>query len=243
MAPSRTITISRPFDARHVSGVNVTLKPVPMPDWDKTFPPSSSPSSSSTLKATQLEPDEVPTHLNISASTAQVPKRSHSLASSLRRPSLRFASSMSRLRGRARSASGVKEGDVVRTATSRALEAPPQIPALKELTKPKEQDTPAISTAQASSGQPHIPDLKDQGMSGSQAMRNLTTVRPKRADSGTAIDFSDVAPEDRPVGFQEIMKVESLEKRMRLYRKTREYWAKADHGLEGWMVEVGRRRL
>lgn len=56
-----------------------------------------------------------------------------------------------------------------------------------------------------------------------------------RTDSGTAIDFKDVPVEERPVPFQEIMAVPSLQARMAMYKKTREYWATADHGLSEWV--------
>jgi hypothetical protein len=59
-------------------------------------------------------------------------------------------------------------------------------------------------------------------------------VRPKRADSGTAIDFHHVPTQERPSPFQEIMAVQSLAERMEMYKKTREYWASADHGLVEW---------
>jgi hypothetical protein len=59
-------------------------------------------------------------------------------------------------------------------------------------------------------------------------------VRPKRADSGTAIAFDKVPAQERPLPFQEIMAVQSLAERMALYKKTREYWACADHGLVEW---------
>jgi hypothetical protein len=59
-------------------------------------------------------------------------------------------------------------------------------------------------------------------------------IRPKRADSGTAIDFDRVPAQERPSPFQDIMAVQSLAERMELYKKTREYWAYADHGLVEW---------
>lgn len=59
-------------------------------------------------------------------------------------------------------------------------------------------------------------------------------VRPKRADSGTAIAFDKVPAQERPLPFQQIMAVPSLAERMALYKKTREYWACADHGLVEW---------
>jgi hypothetical protein len=58
--------------------------------------------------------------------------------------------------------------------------------------------------------------------------------RPKRADSGTAIAFDDIPTQERPLPFQDIMAVQSLAERMAMYKKTREYWACADHGLVEW---------
>jgi hypothetical protein len=58
--------------------------------------------------------------------------------------------------------------------------------------------------------------------------------RPKRADSGTAIAFDEIPAQERPLPFQEIMAVKSLAERMAMYKKTREYWASADHGLIEW---------
>ncbi|KAF2711268.1 hypothetical protein K504DRAFT_465038 [Pleomassaria siparia CBS 279.74] len=66
--------------------------------------------------------------------------------------------------------------------------------------------------------------------------------RPKRADSGTAIDIGYVRSEERPVGFKDILAVKSFEERMQLYKRTREYWAHTSHGLDEWVVGAGRGR-
>ncbi|CAI6335140.1 unnamed protein product [Periconia digitata] len=65
-------------------------------------------------------------------------------------------------------------------------------------------------------------------------------VRPKRADSGTAIEFDSIPPAERPLGFQEIQAVSSRAERMVLYKNTREYWATADHGLDDWVEQTRR---
>jgi hypothetical protein len=44
------------------------------------------------------------------------------------------------------------------------------------------------------------------------------------------------------LGFREIISVASFEERMRLYGKTRDYWANKDYGLEEWVGSAGRRR-
>jgi hypothetical protein len=58
-------------------------------------------------------------------------------------------------------------------------------------------------------------------------------------DSGTAIDFPDAPSQRKPLGFKEIIAVRSLEQRMALYKRTREYWATADHGLDEWVGKAG----
>jgi hypothetical protein len=67
--------------------------------------------------------------------------------------------------------------------------------------------------------------------------------RPKRADSGTAIAFDDLPVQQRPMPFQEIMAVQSFADRMAMYKKTREYWACADHGLVEWTGRAGGPRV
>ncbi|CAI9637727.1 unnamed protein product [Alternaria burnsii] len=65
-------------------------------------------------------------------------------------------------------------------------------------------------------------------------MNTQPLARSKRADSGTAIDFKDVPVQERPIPFKEIMATPTLAERMAMYKKTREYWAHADHGLVAW---------
>ncbi|KAF2640329.1 hypothetical protein P280DRAFT_33638 [Massarina eburnea CBS 473.64] len=67
-------------------------------------------------------------------------------------------------------------------------------------------------------------------------------VRPKRADSGTAIEFDDVSITERPLGFKEIAARSSFAERMELYKRTRLYWATADHGLGEWVDKAGTHR-
>lgn len=64
-------------------------------------------------------------------------------------------------------------------------------------------------------------------------------VRPRRADSGTAIDFDDVDVDERPMGFKEIAATRSYKDRMLLYEKARNYWANAEHGLAEWTGRTG----
>jgi hypothetical protein len=59
-------------------------------------------------------------------------------------------------------------------------------------------------------------------------------LRPKRVDSGTAIALDKVPAPARPLPFQEIMAVKNYAERMAMYKRTRDYWAYADHGLIEW---------
>lgn len=58
--------------------------------------------------------------------------------------------------------------------------------------------------------------------------------RPKRVDSGTAIDLKDLPVDERPLGFRAILGVRSFEERMQHYARARHYWAHAEHGLVEW---------
>jgi hypothetical protein len=64
-------------------------------------------------------------------------------------------------------------------------------------------------------------------------------VRPRRADSGTAIEFDNLPVAERPMGFKEIAAMQSYRDRMALYEKTRDYWANAEHGLAEWTGRSG----
>jgi hypothetical protein len=186
MTRSRTITISGPFDARHVGGVSIPGTTVPIVGMQR---------SNSTL-----EPDEIPTHLNMSAKP-EAPRRSNTIAHSLSRPSLRLKTSISRLRGRSSSNS---------PDTYRRRE--------------REREPTPISR----------PEPERAVSSRPTSAKKLPT-RPKRADSGTAIEFHHVPADERPLGFKEILAVKSFSERMELYKKTRDYWATADHGLDEWV--------
>lgn len=198
MPRPKAVTISRPFDARHVAGVDV-MGAKPVEGMQRAF-------------TSTLEPDEKPTHFNMSLHAEAAPKRSNTIAHTLSRPSLRLKTSISRLRGRSSS-------------------HPPDMLSKKERDstpepKPGPKPAPKIEPVRAISSQ-RVPEKK------------LPT-RPRRADSGTAIDFDEVPVNKRPMGFQEIMQVKSFAERMALYKKTRDYWASADHGLDEW---VGRARM
>ena len=68
-------------------------------------------------------------------------------------------------------------------------------------------------------------------------------MRPKRADSGVAVDLNHVSNTERPMGFREILAVPSFAERMALYKKMREYWAYNDHGLNDWTSKAGGRTM
>lgn len=75
----------------------------------------------------------------------------------------------------------------------------------------------------------------ERNMTGSKAYASESRAKPKRSDSGTAIEFDNVPAEQRPLPFQEIMAIPSLSERLAMYKKTRDYWATADHGLGEWV--------
>ncbi|KAF2822816.1 hypothetical protein CC86DRAFT_252051, partial [Ophiobolus disseminans] len=66
------------------------------------------------------------------------------------------------------------------------------------------------------------------------ATRVQPPTRPKRVDSGTAIDLKELPTNERPLGFQAILAVQSFEDRMKHYERARDYWAHAEHGLAEW---------
>lgn len=88
---------------------------------------------------------------------------------------------------------------------------------------------------------PHAPALPSNY---SQPLQTRTKpappVRPKRADSGVAVDHphhENAPTQERPLGFMEILAVSSYDERMQLYKRMREYWAHVDHGLDDWVAK------
>lgn len=67
--------------------------------------------------------------------------------------------------------------------------------------------------------------------------------RPRRADSGTAVDFDHLPVRECPKGFKEILAVKHYKDRMALYESTRDYWANAEHGLAEWTGRSGGPRM
>ncbi|USP75236.1 uncharacterized protein yc1106_02510 [Curvularia clavata] len=75
----------------------------------------------------------------------------------------------------------------------------------------------------------------ERNMTGPNAHTSESRAKSKRSDSGTAIEFDNIPAEQRPVPFREIMAIPSLNERLAMYKKTRDYWATADHGLGEWV--------
>lgn len=196
MARPKAVSISRPFDARHVGGVSVPGATIPVVGMQ-------------TSSISSLEPDEIPTHINMSSNAR--PRRSNTIAHSFSRPSLSLKTSISRLRGRSSSNSP----DTHRRTDRDSTPDPPPRP-----TRPESEKTLPVPPT----------------------VEKLIKTRPKRADSGTAIDFDDVPVDERPMGFKEIVAIKSFEERMMLYKKTRDYWASANHGLDQWIGNAITRR-
>ncbi|EUC51317.1 hypothetical protein COCMIDRAFT_21301 [Bipolaris oryzae ATCC 44560] len=95
----------------------------------------------------------------------------------------------------------------------------------------------AITTPQRKTAwnEQYLTPLGERKMSEASIRPPQPWAKSKRTDSGTAIDFTDVPVEERPVPFQEIMAIPSLSERLAMYKKTRDYWATADHGLGEWV--------
>ncbi|KAJ4375017.1 hypothetical protein N0V83_002096 [Neocucurbitaria cava] len=294
MAKSKLRAISGPMDAKHVGGVSVTG--------------SNSSSLDSYFTNTTIEPDELPSHTFVAKGTTELPRRSDTIASVIRRPSISLKRSLSRLRTKSishlpdlhRKHESEQQADkpVTRsdsTKASRPLRMQSSMSRLRQKVgldreiyeppvpksttpepdiapEPVPKDYPPLRPRRslarlttASSIYPTVPD-SDLARTSTIIQRQSSTVqrrpsppiqkessitqprkqppvRPKRADSGTAIEFNDVPMDERPLGFKEILAVQTFAERMALYKKTREYWASADHGLMEWTGRVGAPRL
>jgi hypothetical protein len=180
---------------------------------------------------------------------------------------LRMQSSMSRLRQRVGLDRELYDASPVSKTPSPEPEIipepvqkddPPPLPnrkALARLTTTSSiySDFEPIRTSVAPQRQPSIiqrqpstirrrPSPIERMPSDAKQQRPQPSNRPKRADSGTAIALDNVPVQERPIPFKEIMAVSSFAERMVMYKKTREYWASADHGLLTWTESAVRPR-
>lgn len=315
------MVISGPMDAKHLGGVNVTsgMQPSLIDSY---------------FKNSMMEPDEIPSHTFVATGRIEVPRRSDTIANTIRRPSLSIKRSLSRLRRKSISHTHDLDCDTETknrgetpisrsesTRTNRTLEMQSSISRLrqkigldKELysdaststaavilqpqtapdslrrnqnqlrvmkstsrftfrstTSTPEPDThrSALEQIQPSMGQQQPIFLKRQPsitkrqplIGGQQSAidavekkpfpistqqstsRAPLPTRPKRADSGTAIDFKKLPANERPLGFKDILAVRSFEERMQHYQKARQYWAHADHGLMEWTQGVVKEKV
>jgi hypothetical protein len=254
-----------------------------------------------------LEPDETPSHTYVAAGDIEVPKRSDTVAGTIRRPGLSLRGSLSKLRRKSIShmsevhstaepesesnaniarIESVKTKDIVRplrmqsslsrlrqrVGLDKELHEPApasQVIATEQDAAPRsiEKDYPPLQPRKPLSRVPShassshsIPQRQNTSTSIQRkpsAFRQEPSlihrrpppalhepavvlpaskrpVRPKRVDSGTAIALDKVPTPARPLPFQEIMAVKSYAERMAMYKKTRDYWAYADHGLIEW---------
>lgn len=298
--------ISKPMDAKHVGGVNV------MGTADSEI--------DSYFKTMSVEPDELPSHTFVATGKIEVPRRSDTIASTIRRPSVSLKTSLSKLRRssvshysemqRHRDSRQAQDMGVFRSASAanaRPLRMQSSLSRLRQkvgldrdlydqvtVPKPKaperdvvpelvSKDNPPLraraslarltttssiyTTAEAFDSSRLSIDFPRDTLSvqrqsstiqrkavivqrhpsviqrrpfpisaASSGVQNQSKppVRPKRVDSGTAIEFHGIPVDERPLGFKEIMAVQSIVDRMALYKKTRDYWATADHGLMEW---------
>jgi hypothetical protein len=280
MAKTKTLIISGPMDAKHIGGVNVLGDSGS--NLDNYFP------------STAIVPDERPSHTFVAIGRTEVPRRSDTVAGTLRRPSVSLTRGLSRLRRSssshhtevARGAGGEQQmhsqmensnnaGRPLRMQSSmsklrqrvgldRELYDTTPIsktptPEPRSIPEPVQKDhlplieTRALARLTTTSSIYSTPDLdspktriphKQQPIIVQRrpppfvhqlpTMNTQPPARSKRADSGTAIDFKDVPVQERPIPFKEIMATPTLAERMAMYKKTREYWAHADHGLVAW---------
>jgi hypothetical protein len=281
---TKTLIISGPMDAKHVGGINVMG--------------SGGPNVDDYFTGTAIMPDELPSHTFVATGKTEVPKRSDTIAGSLRRSislkrslsrlrrksishhpetprksesepqaeqpmsrsesanhhrPLRMQSSMSRLRQRVGLDRELYDASPVSKTPSPEPEIipepvqkddPPSIysdfePVRKSIAP---QRQPSIIQRQLSTIRRRPSPIERMPLDAKQQPPQLPN-RPKRADSGTAIALDNVPAQERPVPFKEIMAVSSFAERMAMYKKTREYWASADHGLVTWTESAVRPRI
>ncbi|KAI4670714.1 uncharacterized protein J4E88_009807 [Alternaria novae-zelandiae] len=102
--------------------------------------------------------------------------------------------------------------------------------------------TPDPGPLQTTIVRKQVPLVTQRRPSPLDSQTSNTSVQPpartKRVDSGTAIDLKHIPVQERPIPFKEIMAVPTLDERMAMYKKTREYWAHAEHGLVEWTARA-----
>lgn len=263
MTKQRARTISRPFDARHVGGVSIPGATIPLAGIERSstssgLEPDETPSH--TFVATGNI--EVPRRSNTIANTLSRPSlRLKTSISRLRGRSSSNSPDTYRRKETDPTADAAQRHDMPvqslrkKPSSSRLWQrVHHESPTEKEsVPEPLEKDSPVLklkasmsrltSSTSTSSSDQHMPTrVAAPSIQRIPSQKKLPPVRPKRADSGTAIDFDHVPAEERPLGFKEILAVSSYAERMALYKKTREYWAHADHGLGDWVEKVGSHR-
>jgi hypothetical protein len=256
MTPPKARLISGPMHARHVGGVSITGGTGGNTSLDSYFAPTS------------LEPDELPSHTYAANGITEVPRRSNTFTNAVRRPSLSLKRSISRLRGGSGShkrsqsdnrptmpttksdtavtQSIQRKASPISTQTNMGLDwdvydptARVKTPELNTAPKPPPKDYPRLNTKVSMYSMSAYSVITDYEQPPRKETPPPLPGRPRRADSGTAIEFDDVPEEVRPIGFKEIAAMQSYADRMALYEKTRNYWANAEHGLAEWTGRTG----
>jgi hypothetical protein len=267
MAKSKTLIISGPMDAKHVGGINVMGNRGL--NIDNYF------------TSTAIVPDDSPSHTFMAVGKTEIPRRSDTIASTIRRPSISLKRSISKLR---RSSSSHPSEPHHKVENEQPLDKPmsrsespnthrplrmqssmsrlrQRVGLDRELYVHDRKALARLTTASSiyttmsdsepartsilphrqssiiqrqSSTIPRRPSPIERQPSNANQQPPQPPSRPTRADSGTAIDFNNIPVQERPIPFKEIMAVSSFADRMAMYKKTREYWASADHGLVTW---------
>ncbi|RAR13533.1 hypothetical protein DDE83_003133 [Stemphylium lycopersici] len=120
MVKTKAIIISNPMDAKHIGGVNVMA--------------SSGQNLRNYFPSAGIIPDERPSHTFVAIGKTEAPRRSDTIASTIRRPSISLKRSLSRLRRKSFSHHpGARRGSAERYRVDSQLQRPDSTTAYKPL--------------------------------------------------------------------------------------------------------------
>ncbi|KAF1963681.1 hypothetical protein CC80DRAFT_460606 [Byssothecium circinans] len=264
MTKPKTRVISGPFDARHVGGVSIPGASVPIAGMARastTLEPDETPSHTFTATGNI----EAPRRSNTIAHSLSRPslrlKTSMSLLRGIANPpdthrkkpstesadmnpvqSLRKKPSTSKLWQRVHQDVQARDLPAMPERPQRTVSDPVETTLVRKKSVDRFAEEPSTNPYEYHHQPQSLPPPPPPPLKENPSLNKMPVVRPKRADSGTAIDFNHVPVAERPLGFKEILTKSSYAERMELYKKTRDYWATADHGLGEWVEKAGSRR-
>ncbi|KAJ6203263.1 hypothetical protein J3E72DRAFT_178365 [Bipolaris maydis] len=264
MAKTKTIVISQPMDARHVGGVNIMGSGSSSLDnyfnHNEAEPNERSPSGPDGVKLeTRGRSDTVPVNtrrpgLSWKDSFSRLRQKSFSPNSRSRRGSEESPTPLRTRRSTTRlgQSIGLESDSDNSTPVSKSRTFQPELASARPTTASSIYSTAtklepynAITTSErkVTWNEQYLPPPGERKLSEASIRPAQPWAKPKRTDSGTAIDFTHVPVEERPIPFQEIMAVPSLSERLAMYKKTRDYWATADHGLGEWVERAASSKI